>query len=128
MPLAILTLIGFQLLGDVIADILAMPVPGMVIGLILLIAVLWVRGRLNGAEQAVPDALNRVAKALHDNLGLLFVPAGVGVMANLQTLATDAVGLFAAVIVSTLATVTVTGLTARWLRTEVPAIAAATGR
>jgi holin-like protein len=128
MPFAILTLIGFQLLGDIIADILSLPVPGMVIGLILLIAVLWVRGRVHGPEQAVPEALNRVAKALHDNLGLLFVPAGVGVMANLHTLATDAVGLFAAVVVSTLATITVSGLTARWLRTVVPAPAVAPGR
>lgn len=128
MPFAILTLIGFQLVGDIIADLSAMPVPGMVIGLILLIAVLWVRGRMHGPERAVPEALNRVAKALHDNLGLLFVPAGVGVMANLQTLATDAVGLFTAVVVSTLATITVTGLTAHLLRTGVPGVAAAASR
>lgn len=127
MLFAILTLIGFQLLGDIIAGIVSMPVPGTVIGLLLLIATLWVRGRVQGPEHAVPEALSRVAKTLHDNLGLLFVPAGVGVMANLQTLATDAVGLFAAVIVSTLAAIAVTGLTAQWLRTEVPVAAAASG-
>ena len=117
MPCAILTLIGLQLAGDIIADVTALPVPGMVIGLILLVAGMWLRGRLRGPENAVPEALGRVAKGLHDNLGLLFVPAGVGVMANLQTLATDAVGLFIAVVLSTVATITVTGLTARWLRT-----------
>jgi holin-like protein len=127
MASALLTLIGFQLLGDIVADIFSVPVPGMVIGLILLIAVLWARGRVHGPEKAVPEALHRVAKGLHDHLGLLFVPAGVGVMANLHTLATDAVGLFAAVVVSTVATVTVTGLTARWFRTEVPAVAPAQG-
>lgn len=120
MPGAILTLIGLQLAGDLIADVSALPVPGMVIGLILLVAALWVRGRMQGSADAVPEALNRMAKALHDNLGLLFVPAGVGVMANLQILATDAVGLFAAVAVSTLVTVTVTGPTVRWLGTQVP--------
>ncbi len=125
MVYAMLTLIGFQLLGDIIADIASLPVPGMVIGLILLMAVLWVRGQLRGPGEAVPEALGRVAKGLHDNLGLLFVPAGVGVMANLQNLAVDAVGLFIAVVVSTLATVTVTGVTAVWLRAEavVPAVA-----
>ena len=128
MPFAILTLIGFQLLGDIIADTLSIPVPGMVIGLVLLIAVLWVRGRVQGPEKSVPEALNRAAKGLHDNLGLLFVPAGVGVMANLHTLATDAVGLFAAVLVSTLATITVSGLTAQWLGTRVPAVAAVPGQ
>ncbi len=121
MPYAMLTLIGFQLLGDVIADIMSLPLPGMVIGLVLLMAILWVRGQVRGPETAVPESLSRVAKGLHDNLGLLFVPAGVGVMANLQNLAADAVGLFTAVVVSTLATVTVTGLTAGWLRTQAAA-------
>lgn len=121
MPCAILTLIGLQLAGDIIADVTALPVPGMVIGLILLIAVLWVRGRMHGPENAVPDALSRLAKGLHDNLGLLFVPAGVGVMANLQTLANDAVGLFMAVVVSTLVTITVSAVIAGWLRTQAAA-------
>lgn len=118
MPYAMLILIGFQLLGDMIADVMSLPVPGMVIGLVLLIAALWVRGHLRGPEHAVPEPLSRVAKGLHDNLGLLFVPAGVGVMANFHNLAADAVGLFAAVIVSTLVTVSVTGLTTGWLRTQ----------
>lgn len=128
MPFAILTLFAFQLLGDLIADSLSVPVPGMVIGLVLLVAALWVRGQLHDPEKTVPEALSRVAKGLHDNLGLLFVPAGVGVMANLQTLATDAVGLFAAVVVSTLATVTITGLTAQWLGREATAAAVAPSR
>lgn len=118
MPYAMLTLIGFQLLGDMIADIMSLPVPGMVIGLVLLMAVLWLRGWVRGPERAVPEAFSRVAKALHDNLGLLFVPAGVGIMANLHNLAADAVGLFTAVVVSTLATVAVTGLTAGSFRTK----------
>ena len=118
MPYAMMTLIGLQLLGDMIADILSLPVPGMVIGLVLLMAVLWLRGQVRGPEMAVPEAFSGVAKGLHDNLGLLFVPAGVGIMANLQTLAADAVGLFTAVVVSTVATVAITGLTAGSLRTK----------
>lgn len=114
MPYAMLLLIGLQLIGDMIADIIALPVPGMIIGLVLLFAALWMRGWMRGPEKAVPEALSRVAKGLHDNLGLLFVPAGVGVMANLHSLAADGVGLFVAVIVSTLATVTVTALAAGW--------------
>jgi putative effector of murein hydrolase LrgA (UPF0299 family) len=125
MPCALLTLIGFQLLGDLVADITSLPVPGMVAGLVLLMAVLWLRGRVCGpekaVEKAVPESLSRVAKGLHENLGLLFVPAGVGIMANLQNLAADAVGLFSAVVVSTLATVALTGLTAAWLRSETDA-------
>ena len=114
MPYAMLLLIGLQLTGDMLADLIALPVPGMVIGLMLLFATLWVRGWLHGPETAVPEALSRLAKGLHDNLGLLFVPAGAGVIANMHSLAADGVGLFIAVLVSTLATVTVTGLAAGW--------------
>lgn len=128
MPCAILTLFALQLVGDIIVDVTSLPVPGMIIGLVLLIAALRVRARIRGAENAVPEALSRTAKGLHDNLGLLFVPAGVGVMANLQNLATDAVGLFVAVVVSTLATIAVTGLTAQLLRGEAPAPVVAPGR
>lgn len=128
MPCAILILFGLQLLGDIIADAISLPVPGMVIGLVLLTAALWVRARVRGPEKAVPEELGRVAKGLHDNLGLLFVPAGVGVMANVQSLATDAAGLFIAVVVSTLATIAVTGLTAQLLRREAPAPIVVPGR
>ena len=117
MPYAMLLLIGLQLIGDLIADTVALPVPGMIIGLVLLFAVLWVRGWTRGPQKAVPEALSRVAKGLHDNLGLLFVPAGAGVIANMNSLASDGVGLFVAVLVSTLATVTVTGVAAGWRRT-----------
>ena len=124
MPYAILALIGFQLLGDMIADLTSVPVPGMVIGLVLLLAVLWIRGRTAGTEHAVPAEFQSTAKVLHDNLGLLFVPAGAGVMANLSVLATDAIGLFAAVLVSTMATIAVSGLIAGWRRAPatVPAL------
>ena len=125
MPYAMLTLIGFQLVGDMIADIISVPVPGMVIGLVLLVTLLFLKGCLHGPNTAVPESLSCVAKGLHDHLGLLFVPAGVGIMANLQSLAADAVGLFSAVVVSTLATVAVTGLTAAWFRKETEAPVAA---
>lgn len=126
MPVAMLILIGCQFVGDVIVKAASLPLPGMIVGLVLLFASLWLRGRWLGPEKAVPDALSRLAKGLHDNLGLLFVPAGVGIMANLHSLAADAVGLFVAVILSTLVTVGVTALAAgrRGARRSLSAVAA----
>jgi holin-like protein len=107
---AILTLVALQLAGDLIADCTSVPVPGMVIGLVLLLAGLGLRARVVGAEHAVPEELTRLAKGLHDHLGLLFVPAGAGVVANFSYLATDGAALLAAVLVSTGMTIAVTAL------------------
>ena len=116
---ALLTLIAFQLAGDLIADVTSAPVPGMIIGLVLLLACLWLRGRVLGAGRSIPEQLNGVAKGLHDHFGLLFVPAGAGVMANADHLAADGTALLASVI-STLTTLAVTSLIVAGRRAEHP--------
>jgi holin-like protein len=70
----------FQGLGEIIAKVLNLPVPGPVIGLVLLLLTLLARGRID------PD-LDMVASAFSNHLGLLFIPAAVGVMMFLPQLA-----------------------------------------
>jgi holin-like protein len=113
---AMLLFVGFQLLGDMLADSISVPVPGMVIGLVLLLGVLWLRGRLPEIKDPVPGALEHTAKGLHENLGLMFVPAGAGIIAHIDDLAANGVGLIASVLISTTATIAVTALAARWRR------------
>src|SRR5262249_7686795 len=105
---AVLTLIALQCLGDLIAAAASLPIPGMVIGLMLLLCGLGVRSWRLGFQRVVPDALNRVAGTLHGHFGLLFVPAGVGVVANMDLLAADGLALLAAVLLSTAITIAVT--------------------
>lgn len=92
-----------QLAGEVITRLLALPVPGPVVGMVLLFAGLVVRGR-------APADLERVAAGLLSHLSLLFVPAGVGIMIHLRLIAHEWLPISAAVIVSTLLTIAVTGL------------------
>jgi holin-like protein len=106
------TLVALQAAGDLIADLLSLPVPGMVIGLLLLLGYLNARGRLLGREAAVPDGLVRLAKGLHDHFGLLFVPAGAGVVANLGLFAKDGFGLLLTVLLSTVLTIAITAMVA----------------
>jgi holin-like protein len=108
----LLTLIVLQLAGDLIAELLSLPVPGMVIGLLLLLAYLNARGRLLGREAAIPDGLVRLAKGLHDHSGLLFVPTGAGVVANLDLFAKDGLGLLLTVLLSTMVTIAITAIVA----------------
>jgi holin-like protein len=94
MILAILSLLGCQLLGEVASRALALPVPGPVLGMVFLAALLIWRGRL-------PDALGRAADFLLSNLALFFVPAAVGVIANGGRIAHEFLPLAASVLIST---------------------------
>ena len=73
---SITALLLCQLVGELLARGLHLPVPGPVIGMILLFVALLMR---HGGEDA-PAPLALTADTLLANLGLLFVPAGVGVV------------------------------------------------
>lgn len=92
---ALLTLLGFQLAGEVISQALDLPLPGPVVGLVLLLA----------AFRAVPglaDRLRGVIGGLLGHLSLFFVPAGVGVIAHLPLLRDQGAALILAIAGSTL--------------------------
>jgi putative effector of murein hydrolase LrgA (UPF0299 family) len=97
-----------------VAAALSLPPPGIIIGLLLLLCGLGIRSWRLGAERAVPEALNRIAATLHGHFGLLFVPAGVGVVANIDRLAADGLALLTAVLLSTAVTIAVTAKIAAW--------------
>lgn len=110
MIVALTILLGCQLVGEVFARGLALPVPGPVIGLALLAAGLWWNAHRTGAP---PDAVERtdigkLALALLANLGLLFVPAGVGVVEQLPVLGNNATAIGVTLVVSTALTLVVT--------------------
>ncbi len=104
----IAVLLLFQLVGEALAVAFALPLPGPVIGMALLFLALLLWGEL-------PDALDRVTRGLLENLSLLFVPAGVGVMTHLGLLDRQWLPLTIALVVSTLLTLAVTGWTMQWL-------------
>jgi holin-like protein len=98
---AMLALLAFQLAGEVLVRAAGLPVPGPVVGMLLLFATLRLRG-------GVPPALQRAADGLLANLSLLFVPAGVGVMVHLGLLRSAWWQLLLTVVLSTLLTLLAT--------------------
>lgn len=100
-----------QLIGELTAGALSLPVPGPVLGMVVLFAFLMVR-------QSVPDDLDRVSGTLLQSMSLLFVPAGTGVMLHFQLLGEGLAPITAALVISTVATLLVTGLMMRWLSPE----------
>ena len=101
---ALAALLAFQLLGEAIAHLGGLPVPGPVIGMALLFFAWPALGRLQ-------QRLGGVADTLLANFGLLFVPAGVGVMLHAGLDAMWWAPLLAAVVVSS----AVTMLFGAWL-------------
>lgn len=92
-----------QLLGELVVAFFGLSLPGPVVGMVLLFLFLVCKG-------AIPDALNRVSGALLNHLSLLFVPAGVGVMAHVDLIRKDIGPLTLAMLISTLAAIAVTAL------------------
>lgn len=100
-----------QLAGELIVGALALPVPGPVLGMLLLFIILMVLGD-------VPEQLDKTADGLLRSMSLLFVPAGTGVMLHFQLLGEALLPLSIAVIVSTVATIVVTARLMQWLGKE----------
>jgi holin-like protein len=98
---AIFVLIVLQLIGEAIVQVSGLPVPGAIIGLILPYAILVWRG-------GVPDEMSRTSGFLLQNLGVLFVPAGV--IAYLPMIAAQWWIIVLVLLVSVSATIAITGL------------------
>lgn len=92
-----------QCIGEAIAFLLRVPVPGPVIGMVVLFCTLIVRPTLM-------DRIQPTAEALLRHLSLLFVPAGVGIFAASATLHGQWVAVMAGAVASTLLTLAVTAL------------------
>lgn len=99
-----LTLIlACQLLGEFAVGAAGIPIPGPVVGMVILFLILLLKG-------SVPDQLANVSAGLLNNLSLMFVPAGVGVMVHFKVLGNDALPISVALVISTLLTIAVTAL------------------
>lgn len=87
--------------GEIAARSGILPLPAPVTGLILLYIELSIRRRL-------PDDLGVLADRLLQFLGMLFVPAGVGVIAHLHVLKAEALPILAAILGGTAVTLFIT--------------------
>lgn len=99
-----------QLIGEVIVRALRVPVPGPVVGLALLFMVLITRDRFPALARGPlrDNAVEGTAKGMLAHLSLLFVPAGVGVVQQLDLLAQHGLSIFVILAASVLVTLVVT--------------------
>ncbi len=100
MVVPITVLLAFQLVGEVLARAFALPLPGPVLGMVGLLTAFALFPWLMATVRPV-------ATFLLAHLSLLFVPAGVGVVAHLDRFGTDGVALGLTIVGSTVLTLLV---------------------
>ena len=99
-----------QLAGEAFVRGLALPMPGPVIGLVILLALLLARDHFTllarGPLQG--DGVESASRGLLANLSLLFVPAGVGVVQKLDLIVDHGIAFLGVLVISVLITLLVT--------------------
>ncbi len=107
MLVGITILLVFQLIGEVTAYFLGGFVPGPVIGMAMIAVVLTLTGGVKMLKPAHERTLE-TSRSILANLGILFVPAGVGIIQHLDLIRDRGFALLAIVLLSTVITLTVT--------------------
>ena len=102
-----LWLLGFQLLGELIARSFGWLVPGPVIGLVLMFALLLFI--------PTPEPLVKTSDTLIKNLGVMFLPPGAGLFFLPPEILGQWPALVAAVVVGTAISITLCALLLRLL-------------
>ncbi|GAA1489312.1 CidA/LrgA family protein [Brachybacterium sacelli] len=102
--LGLVVLLLAQMVGLAASELLALPVPGVVIGIVLLVVLGLLR-----PTRAVLRIAEPAATPLLQHLQLLFVPPGVGIVLELQSLAQNALSIALAVGGSFVVTLLVAG-------------------
>lgn len=105
---AIAALLLFQLIGELTVHFLALPIPGALVGMLLMFAVLMLRHK-------VPGPLHDVSMTLLRNMMLLFIPVIAGVIVHSERVAAEWLPFILACVAGTAATLAVTALTLRWM-------------
>ena len=104
-----------QLAGEVFVRGLGLPVPGPVIGLMLLLVLLLARDRFRILARGPlqQGGVENTSRGLLAHLSLLFVPAGVGVVQKLDLIAEHGIAIIVILAASVLVTLVVTVATFR---------------
>jgi holin-like protein len=101
-------IITILLVGQILQQHFNLPIPGTVMGMIILLVLLLLKIlKLQWVE--------KISSILLEHLSFLFVPAGVGILTSLDKFKGKVIPLFIVVMVSTIVVMVVTGVTVQLL-------------
>lgn len=103
-------LLSCQLVGEMVVRGLGLPLPGPVLGMGLFVVGLAIWTGIRETDHVVEagSPIGRVADGLLTSLGLLFVPAGVGVVQYIGLIGTNGLAIVTALVLSTVITLLAT--------------------
>jgi len=105
----ILTLLIFQTFGEGLVYALGLPVPGPVIGmLLLLLYLIW--------KKDLAVKLAPTSSKLLSHMSLLFIPASVGIIVHLHRIVNEWIPIAVALVISTTLSIMVTAAVVRKLK------------
>ncbi|WOH36056.1 CidA/LrgA family protein [Thalassotalea fonticola] len=108
-------LLLFQLLGEIIVIFFELPVSGPVMGIVLLLIALLIKG-------SVGKSLNNASTTLIGHLSIMFVPVSVGLMAHYELLMNEwlaiTVTLLGSTIIMLVSTALLMSITSRFFAKE----------
>jgi len=104
--LTIVLLITF--LGEVLSRGLSLPLPGTVVGMLLLLICLLLK-------VIKVDSLQSISTYMLDNLAFFFLPAGVGIISSFDLLKGNTIKILFIIFISTFVVLVVTGYTVQVL-------------
>lgn len=90
----------FQLVGEFVSRAWHLPLPGPVLGMMLMVVALSMFPKLG-------DIVTPVAQGILRYLALMFVPVGVGIVASIPVLEEHWLALSASIVISTLLAIVV---------------------
>jgi holin-like protein len=108
MCLDLAVLLMFQFMGELIRAVTGLPVPGPVIGMVLLLIALL-------AKLPIPAGVHATSRKFLAYLGLLFVPAGAGIVTRLPMIGAHWLPIVIAIVGSTIITMVITAVVMRGL-------------
>lgn len=111
----LIVLLGLAHFGGCLKQSLHLTLPGPVIGLALLAIIFLAAKRFHARfHNQLADHVGPIGKTLISHMGLLFVPAGVGIVAQGDLLQREWLPIVAALLGSTIAGLLATGWVMQW--------------
>lgn len=101
-------IVGICFLGEFLNKILGVPIPANVLGMLTLL-VLLMTGIIN------IEKIDKISEFLLEHLAFIFLPAGVGILNNIDLIKDQWLPIVVTVVLSTVIVMGVTGLTVQFL-------------
>lgn len=114
MVVGLSVVLACQLIGEIFAYLTHLPIPAPVFGLLLLFVFFLMRDRWEWLPFSLrSEEIDTTCERLVQQMALLFVPAGVGIVQRLGILEANVLGVIAIIVVTTAVSIVVTALTFR---------------